>query len=297
LADNPHSQVFAALAEAYRRRGDFGRAFSVCKNGLKHHPDYALGHIVMAKLFLHQRMSEEALASLQRAIEIDGPTRTTDLLEAELHLMRRNAAAAQIVIDRLRSAQPNNPSVDELNQRLRELRTSIQLESQETDDVDEPVEIRRYAPAPRPTVSQVVNWTEWAAAIGQMRGVAGAVAFDASGQTLASHATDETTHAGMETVGTLFNEIDAHLRRAEWGALEEIRIELPHREVWGGRVNDSVLGVMGGLQGAFGEVRRRALETAAQVNTTDPENHGDPTEDGHTELSPAASADETSQDE
>ena len=61
LADNPHSQVFAALAEAYRRRGDLGRAFSVCKNGLKHHPDYAPAHIVMAK---HYRKGSTTLGKL-----------------------------------------------------------------------------------------------------------------------------------------------------------------------------------------------------------------------------------------
>ncbi len=304
LADNPHSQVFAALAEAYRRRGEFGRAFSVCKSGLKHHPDYALAHIVMAKLFLHQKMTDEALASLQRAVEIDGPTRTTDFLEAELHLTMRNASAAQAVINRLRRAQPNNPMIEELAGQLRQLRSStkpIQDEAQTTDEADD---VRAESPEVRTTAELVIDWTEWAAITGQMRGVTGAIAFDASGQTLASNAQGETTHAKMEIVNTLFNEIEGHLRKAEWGSLQEIRIDLPNRGLWTGRVNDIVLGLTGELQGSFGDVRRRALETAKRVGAVNPDEaaddqpgSGDMTEDGQMDMPQTAPADRVSRDE
>lgn len=297
LADNPHSQVFAALAEAYRRRGEFGRAFSVCKNGLKHHPDYALAHIVMAKLYMHQRMTEEALASLQRAVEIDGPTRATDLLEAELHLTMRHATAAQAVINRLRAAQPKDPMVEELSQQLRDLRTSAQPVPDEPPNTDDADDTRYAPPVARPSVAEVIDWTEWAAITGEIRGVTGVIAFDASGQTLASHARGNTTHAGMETIGTLFSTIDGHLRQAEWGLLEEIRIEVPNWELWSGRAKDVVLGLTGDLQGAFGEVRRLALEAAARAGTAHPDHTGDSTEDAHLDTPQAAPANETSRDE
>lgn len=297
LADNPHSQVFAALAEAYRRRGDFGRAFSVCKNGLRHHPDYAQAHIVMAKLYLHQKMTDEALASVQRAVEIDGPTRTTDLLEAEVHLAMRNASKAQTAIDRLRAAQPNNPVVGDLTTQLRELRAGIKRELDEAAEACEETKPQRTVPAPRPFVDEVTDWTEWAAQTGAMRGVTGAVAFDASGQTLASHARENTTHAGLETIGTLFSDVDASLRKAGWGSLEEIRVELPNRELWSGRANENVLGVTGNLQGAFGEVRRRALDSAARVNMEPSDNPGDLTDDGDNDLPHAAPAEDSARDE
>jgi hypothetical protein len=303
LADNPHSQVFAALAEAYRRRGEFGRAFSVCKSGLKHHPDYALAHIVMAKLYLHQSMTDEALASLRRAVEIDGSTRVTDFLEAELHLTMRNAAPAQVAINRLQRAQPKNPMVEELVQQLRQLRSSAKPIPDEMPAADKDDDTHSKSPAARSTAEWVIDWTEWAATIGQMRGVTGAIAFDVSGQTLASNAQGGITHAKMETVNTLFGETDGRLRKAGWGSLQEIRIELPDREIWTGRVNDVVLGLTGEMQGAFGEVRRRALEIAARAGTVNPGvadgQHGslDMTEDGQMDMPKTAPADGASRDE
>jgi predicted regulator of Ras-like GTPase activity (Roadblock/LC7/MglB family) len=303
LADNPHSQVFAALAEAYRRRGEFGRAFSVCKSGLKHHPDYALAHIVMAKLYLHHRMTEEALASLQRAVEIDGPTRATDLLEAELHLMTGDATAAQVVINRLRRGQPNNPVVEELAQQLRNLRSNATPVRAESATADENEQDSSASPPVRTTAKLVIDWTEWAAATGQMRGVTGAVVFDATGQTLASHAQGEATHAKMEIVSTLFGDVEAHLRTAGWGTLRELRIEMKDREVWAGRVNDFIMGLTGNLQGSFGEVRRRALETAAHAGSTHPgdtagdsSNSPDLTGDGHRDMPRTAPGDDGSRD-
>jgi len=289
LSDNPHSQVFAALAEAYRRRGDFGRAFSVCKNGLKHHPDYAQAHIVMAKLYLHQKMTDEALASVQRAVEIDGPTGTADLLEAEVHLMMRNAALAQVVIDRLRIAQPKNPAIKALTKQLRELRESIRAQEAEREEAgDDTTPSAKHPRQPNPT--EVIDWTEWAACTGEVRGVTGVVSFDHGGQTLASHAKEGITHAGLESIQALFNEVDAALRQAGWGSLEEIRIELPNSEVWSGIVNNTVLGLTGNLQGMFGEARRRAVEAAMLVRTTPHDDSDDLTHDGHRDLLPAAPA-------
>lgn len=304
LADNPHSQVFAALAEAYRRRGEFGRAFSVCKTGLKHHPDYALAHIIMAKLYLHQKMTDEASASLKRAVEIDGPTRATDFLEAELHLATGDAIAAQAVITRMRRAQPNNPLIEDLAQQLRQLQTGATPPQKRSHPTREEVQTSREAAPPRTSAEVAIDWTEWAASAGLMRGVAGAIVFDSTGRTLASHAQAEISHAGLEVLKVLFRDVEAHLRKADWGALAEIRIEVDNREFWVGRVSDFVLGLTGNLQGAFGETRRRALDLASRVGPSKiagAENDSRPADDIESDESanarPAASPDRTPQAE
>lgn len=46
---NPNSRVFAPLAENYRKLGMLTDAFEVLKEGLKKHPDYTLGYIVLSK--------------------------------------------------------------------------------------------------------------------------------------------------------------------------------------------------------------------------------------------------------
>jgi hypothetical protein len=248
-------------------------------------------------------MTEEALASLQRAVEIDGPTRATDLLEAELHLMTGDAAATQVVINRLRRGQPDNPAVEELAQQLRNLRSSASPVRAEPAPADEDEQDSPASPPVRTTAKLVIDWTEWAAATGQMRGVTGAVAFDSSGQTLASHAQGEATHATMEIVSTLFGDVEVHLRKGGWGTLQELRIEMKDREIWTGRVNDFIVGLAGNLQGSFGEVRRRALETAAHAGSTppgetadDPSDSANLTEDGQKDMPQTAPGDDGARD-
>lgn len=51
---NPRSRVFAPLAESYRKLGLVDEAFKVLKNGLKYHPDYSLGHLVLAHCYYDQ---------------------------------------------------------------------------------------------------------------------------------------------------------------------------------------------------------------------------------------------------
>ncbi|HLT22434.1 MAG TPA: CDC27 family protein [Bacteriovoracaceae bacterium] len=52
---NPRSRVFAPLAESYRKLGLLDEAYKVLKNGFKHHPDYSLGHLVLAHCYYDQQ--------------------------------------------------------------------------------------------------------------------------------------------------------------------------------------------------------------------------------------------------
>lgn len=168
LADNPHSQVFAALAEAYRRRGEFGRAFSVCKSGLKHHSDYGPAYVVLAKLYLHQKMLPDALSSLKRAVELDGPTRVTDLLEAEVQVALGDVTAAQTVINRLRVTDPGNPALPELMEQVRRSRSGPAA-SPVADPIDQtPQHQPRMRPDTRP-VPDCVDWQGWVQVLGALQ--------------------------------------------------------------------------------------------------------------------------------
>lgn len=51
---NSQSRVFAPLAESYRKLGLLDEAYKVLKSGLKHHPDYSLGHLVLANCYFDQ---------------------------------------------------------------------------------------------------------------------------------------------------------------------------------------------------------------------------------------------------
>lgn len=55
---NPRSKVFAPLAEAFRKLGMLDDAFKILKDGIRNHPNYALGYIVLAHCYYDQEKYE-----------------------------------------------------------------------------------------------------------------------------------------------------------------------------------------------------------------------------------------------
>src|SRR5688572_7255479 len=51
LDKNPHSKVFAPLAESYRKLGMIDEAMEILKQGLKKHPHYTLGHLSLGACY------------------------------------------------------------------------------------------------------------------------------------------------------------------------------------------------------------------------------------------------------
>ncbi len=60
LGADPKSQIFAALAEAYRKKGNIQKAQEICLQGLKIHPDYSSARIVLAKIFVARENYDSA---------------------------------------------------------------------------------------------------------------------------------------------------------------------------------------------------------------------------------------------
>lgn len=272
LADNPHSQVFAALAEAYRRRGEFGRAFSVCKSGLKHHPDYGPAYVVMAKLYLHQKMLPDALSCLRRAVELDGPTRVTDLLEAEVQLALGDLEAAQAVVDRLRVTDPGNPALPDLIGQVKRLRHGVAVppiaESVEQTSQHEP----RTRPESR-SVPDCADWQAWVRALGTLQGVDVVFVSDECGQVIAQHPESDAARAKIDRVLSMLQEITTHLPRTAWGTIAEMRIETGRGDLWVRRSGDTIIGLLGLQNLSFGAARQRGLDLAGhmQIQPTSPQ--------------------------
>lgn len=60
LEENPGSRLFAALADAMRRSGDINGAISVAEDGLKRHPRYLGGMVVLGQAFADNRQYDRA---------------------------------------------------------------------------------------------------------------------------------------------------------------------------------------------------------------------------------------------
>lgn len=114
LQTDPNSQIFAALAEAHRRKGDLETAFRVCHDGLKVHPDYGSAHVVMAKVNLDQNQYDWAEAEAMKAARIDGHIRSVDLLLAEIHIYKGEFEKAIKLLKRLLASDSNNVQIRSL---------------------------------------------------------------------------------------------------------------------------------------------------------------------------------------
>lgn len=118
LKENSKSQVFAALADAHRLNGDLDQAFRVCRQGIRIHPDYGAGHLVMAKISLGRKMYDWAEQELNKAVELDGETRLTEQLRVEILIAKGSIGEAESAIKRLRASSANRLLVQDLQQRL-----------------------------------------------------------------------------------------------------------------------------------------------------------------------------------
>lgn len=114
LEANPGSQIFAALAEAYRKLGDLKSALDVCHDGIARHPDYGSAYLVLAKVARDQKRFEEAEKAAKRGIELEGTTRAAELLLSDIFIQTGKFAAAEQILVRLATADPSNQPVQKL---------------------------------------------------------------------------------------------------------------------------------------------------------------------------------------
>jgi predicted regulator of Ras-like GTPase activity (Roadblock/LC7/MglB family) len=128
LADDPNSQIFAALADVLRKKGLLEKAFEVCSRGLKIHPNYGMARLVMAKINYDRGMYQEAEKELLLAIKCEGRTRATDFLQAEIYLKKKEYNNAKVILERLQFSDPGNTQVKKA---LKELYQKLEFKDQE----------------------------------------------------------------------------------------------------------------------------------------------------------------------
>ncbi len=65
---NPRSRVFAPLAESFRKLGMLEDAYKILKEGIRHHPNYILGYIVLAHCYYDEQKYELTYNTLRPII-------------------------------------------------------------------------------------------------------------------------------------------------------------------------------------------------------------------------------------
>ena len=114
LTADENSQIFAALAEAYRKKGNLQKAQNVCLRGLKVHPNYASARIVMAKIFMAYENFDLAWEELKKAIASSGRTRAIDVLQSEILIRKGKKSEAKAILERLYSSDPEDEAIKNL---------------------------------------------------------------------------------------------------------------------------------------------------------------------------------------
>lgn len=67
LSENPHSPIFARLADFYLHKEQTVEALSLCREGLERYPDYFAGHVVLGKIHIALKEYSKAKSALAAA--------------------------------------------------------------------------------------------------------------------------------------------------------------------------------------------------------------------------------------
>jgi tetratricopeptide (TPR) repeat protein len=119
LKSDNTSQVFAPLADALRMRGDLDQAFRICRQGLRTHPDYGAGHLVMAKINLDRKMTDWAEQELEEAVRLDGESRASEQLRVEILIAKGDLGQAQKLLGKLQAIGGNPLYINSLEERIK----------------------------------------------------------------------------------------------------------------------------------------------------------------------------------
>ncbi|MGB8656378.1 MAG: hypothetical protein WCE90_01165 [Candidatus Zixiibacteriota bacterium] len=226
LADNSESLIFAALSDAYRKKGDLAKAFHICSRGLKLHLDYGPGHLVMAKINCERGLYSEAEKELSLAEQTDGKTRATELLQAQILIKKGETKEAKKTLEKLKSTDPENPLIREL---LETIKQGADLGKPDYDAmlIDE-----------RWHIGRVVDLRDAVAYLKSLPGVVGALVVGEDGLVAESRL---GSNLNRETVGAMvvdvIRNVEEGLSAIGFGRYERILVEIESLELWTIRFN------------------------------------------------------------
>lgn len=122
LQREPHSLVFAQLADAYRKGGMLDEAIRVCRRGLKHHPNYASAYMVLGRTHLEKGDLLEAREAFQQALRLSPDNVLAYRLLGQIAAARGEVEAAA---GAYRTALELNPFDQEVRTALERLEATV----------------------------------------------------------------------------------------------------------------------------------------------------------------------------
>ncbi|RKX25804.1 MAG: hypothetical protein DRP45_05070 [Candidatus Zixiibacteriota bacterium] len=273
LDSDPTSQIFAALAEAYRKNGELEEAFTVCQKGLRIHPSYGPAHIVMARVSVDRGMYDWAETEVKKSIELEGPSRATDLLLAEVLLYKKECDKAIKLLRSLYNADTYNRQVCDLldiAERMKQETVSEQAAHENASNV--PLETESDRPDQRLEDSSVCKPVELLHQIAAINGIQGGLFIDADGTVVESEWSSQmNSSVCAEAMEEVVKRINSDLVNSSFGKVDSVLVETGSTVLYIVQVTDGTLLVVGDGRTNLGTVR---LNISALLNKYQPKRAG-----------------------
>jgi predicted regulator of Ras-like GTPase activity (Roadblock/LC7/MglB family) len=229
LDADPNSQIFAALAEAYRKKRMVDKALDVCRKGLEIHPDYSSAYIVLSKIFMDQGNFEEADRQLNNAIRTGGRTRSADILQSEILIKLGQREKAKTILGKLQKSDPQNDTVRRLLVSIESDNSMAGMESVRMPEHPHPVEQPRHEEAPKRayTLSNALS------IIKVLPRVLGVVAVGMDGIVIEGHFDGMLSKDELGALASgAFGSIGSGIGKVNLGRPHEVLIESEQSKLW-----------------------------------------------------------------
>ncbi|UCC82309.1 MAG: tetratricopeptide repeat protein [Gemmatimonadota bacterium] len=160
-----HSQglVFAHLADAYRRAGEYGKAEGLILHGLKNHPQYISAYNVLGRIYIDSERYADAHEQFSKVLELDPQNMIAMKALGDLALRGGRVEDARSWFERILQVDPRNEEVQEELQKLIESGVSAPAEPVATPEAPpaagpEPTEPAEIAEPEVPAAEQGRPW-------------------------------------------------------------------------------------------------------------------------------------------
>ncbi len=151
-AENAHGLVFAHLADAYRRAGQYSKAEGLLLHGLKTHPTYTSAYNVLGRVYVDSERYADAQTQFARALELDPQNLISLRALGDLAARRGLADDARVWYERMLQIDPRSEEARDglarLTAEVPEPAVPETAEVEAPDDVPPPSPIEEPEPEP-----------------------------------------------------------------------------------------------------------------------------------------------------
>ena len=116
--DDPTSNAFAPLSEAYRKAGMLKEARDLCQKGLDHNPHFAGGHVAMARSLIDLNQLSTAIEHLTTAVRLAPENLLAHELLGQSYLQSQKPKAALSAFKMLLFVAPEHEDAQEIVKKL-----------------------------------------------------------------------------------------------------------------------------------------------------------------------------------